>query len=42
MPQLGKILARGFASAYIAQLNGIYPWEYYLTSTNLPAKAKQR
>lgn len=27
MPQLGKILARRFASVYIAQLNGIYLWE---------------
>ena len=41
MPQLGKILARRFASVYIAQLNGIYLWEYYLTNTNLVAKANK-
>ena len=42
MPQLGKVLIGRYASAYIAQLNGIYLWEYYLTSTNLTARAKQR
>ena len=42
MPQLGKVLIGRYASVYIAQLNGIYLWKYYLTSTNLAARAKQR